>query len=382
MKEQIVYKTFKTKIYPSNNQIEYFNKCFNVSRYVYNWCLNLKETSFQNETPMKWSEINTEFMKHRPGFVLEVNSRVYRQAIANLKFAYKSWFEKKTEKPKFKKKKNTIKSFSYDGRYIIEDDFKFYICGANAKKGGDHKSKSYLKNGYVIKTSENISHLKDKVKTQITISFDGINYYASFMYKEKINHIYNNHKYNIVGIDLGFKTFAVQSDNKFINMRKNKIIKLENKIKKLQSIMDRKKYNSNNYKKVKAKLNKCYNKIHYIKFDFLHKYSTWLCKNYKIIKIEDLNLEEMKKNKVIAKCINRSGINYFLGMLDYKSKIYNNDIIIIDRWYASSKICHNCGTKNKNLKLSDRIYICNNCGYVINRDLNAALNIRDFKSNN
>lgn len=379
MNNQIIYKAFKTRIYPTDEQIDYFNKCFNISRYTYNWCLNLKELSFQNGNPLKWSQITAEFMQNRQDFVLEVNSRVYRHAISNLKSSYDSWFKKNTKKPKFKKKKASIQSFSYDGRYIIENDFEFYICGANGKKGGNNKAKSYLKNGYVIKSAENIMFLKDKQKTQITISYDGIHYHASFMYKEEITDVYNGHLYDTVGIDLGFKTFAVQSDRKFINIRKNQIIKIEHKIKKLQSIMNNKQYNSNNYNKVKTKLKKCYNKMHCIKFDFLHKYSTWLCKTYKTIKIEDLNLEAMKKNKSTAKALNRSGIGYFIGMLHYKSQIYNNNIVVIDRWYASSKICNKCGNKKEDLKLSDRTYVCNKCGYVEDRDLNATFNIRDFE---
>ena len=121
--------------------------------------------------------------------------------------------------------------------------------------------------------------------------------------------------------------------------------------------MSKKEKGSNNYNKVKTKLNK----------------------NYKTIKIEDLNVSGMMKNKRLAKSVKRSNFYEFRYMLEYKSQLYNNELIVIDMWYASSKICNSCGNKKKDLKLSDRIYSCDKCGYINDRDLNAALNIRDYK---
>ncbi len=181
-----------------------------------------------------------------------------------------------------------------------------------------------------------------------------------------------------MGIDLGLKTFAIQSDGKISKLPKQKIIKIEKRIKKLNQILSKKKKGSNNYNKVKIKLNKCYNKITNIRKDFLNKYTTWLCKNYKEIHIEDLNITSMLKNKRLAKSISRSNFYEFRKQLEYKSNFYNNEIVLVDRWYASSKICHQCGNKKKSLKLSDRIYMCEICGYIEDRDLNAALNIRDW----
>lgn len=114
---------------------------------------------------------------------------------------------------------------------------------------------------YFIKTSENISFLKNKNIFRCTISYDNLNYYVSFEYKEQQVNLYDSHKHDIVGIDLGLKTFAIQSDNKIAKLPKQKIIKIEKKIKKLNQILSKKQYNSNNYNKVKTKLNKNYKKL-------------------------------------------------------------------------------------------------------------------------
>lgn len=372
MNNQIIYKAFKTKIYPTKERIEYFNKCFGISRFAYNWYLNKMQEYYQLEIKKSFYELRKEFNECRElefPFVLEVNSRVYGSALGNADTAYKMFFKKITKYPKFKSKKNIKQSFSLDRCKIIDNNV-FSITGEKIVG---------KQNKYRIKTSENISFLKNKQVFLCTISYDGINYYVSFNYKEQQNKLYNKHKYDIVGIDLGLKTFAIQSDNKIAKLPKQKIIKIEKKIKKLNQILSKKQYNSNNYNKVKTKLNKNYKKITSIKNDFLHKYATYLCKNYKTIKIEDLHVSNMMKNKRLAKSVQRSNFYEFRYMLEYKSKIYNNELIVIDMWYASSKTCHSCGNKKKDLKLSDRIYHCDKCGYINDRDLNAALNIRDYK---
>jgi putative transposase len=211
-------------------------------------------------------------------FVLEVNNRIYGSAIGNADDAYKRFFKKQTKFPKYKSKKDNKQSFSSDRCLItildsnrrykkyksLFDGYIFYISGK------DNHNNDMI--GYFIKTSENISFLQNKQIYQITISYDNLNYYVSFNYKEMKNNIYNNHKYDKVGIDLGLKTFATQSDGKISKLPKQKIIKIEKRIKKLQRILSKKEKGSNNYNKVKTKLNKCYKRIANIRKDFLNKY--------------------------------------------------------------------------------------------------------------
>ncbi len=199
-----------------------------------------------------------------------------------------NFYKNKTKHlPKFKSKKNSKQSFGlnrcivnvsnnkmspYKKYYNRFNGYIFYIAGKKISQ----KDKGKM-NGYFIKTSENISFLKNKKIFNITISYDNTNYWVSFNYKEEQNDIYNNHKKDIVGIDLGLKTFAIQSDNKKSFLPKQKIIKIEKRINKFNQILSKKQKDSNNYNKVKTKLNKCYKKITFIMNDFLHKYTTWLC---------------------------------------------------------------------------------------------------------
>ena len=372
---QIIYKAFKTRIYPTEEQIIYFNKCFGVSRFAYNWFLNEQKINYKNNTQMSWKQSRDKFMNYRNQipWIFEIKSRVYRYAQGDLMEAYDRFFKGKSNQPKFKsKKKKNKQSFSTDICKILNKNL-FYIVGSN------FNNKGYKNNRIKIKTSEDISWLKNIFK--IIISKQNNIYYVSFNYKEIVEEkdLYQNNFTKTVGIDLGLKTFATQSDNKITKLPKQKIIKIENKIKVFQRVLSKKQRGSKNYYKVKTKLNKCYQKITNIKTDFLHKYTTWLCKNYKIIKIEDLNISGWLKNHKLTKSTSRSSLGTFRSMLNYKTQWYDSNLIIIDKWYASSKICSKCGNKKDKLKLSERVYICDKCELKMDRDLNAAINISLFK---
>ena len=382
----IVYKGFKTKIYPNKEQIEYFNECFGISRFAYNWYIEKMKYNYENGIKQNFNNLRKEFQRLKYAdeykWLQNTNVRVINSALGNANDAFKRFFNKQCNYPKFKSKKYNKRSFSSDSCSIyptaIQFNNKRHLFNGKCFYIGGKLSKPGTVNGYFIKTAEDISFLKDKQIYLITISYDGINYYASFSYKYENNNIYNNHIEDIVGIDLGLKTYAVQSDNRITKFPKQRVLKLEQKIRRLNQIMSKKEKGSKNYNKVRTKLNKCYKKIHNITLDFLHKYTTYLCKTYKTIKIEDLNISGMLKNHKLARSISRSYFYTFRSMLEYKSKWYNNKLIIIDRFYPSSKTCHCCGNIKKDLKLSDRIYKCNKCDIVIDRDLNAALNIRDW----
>lgn len=131
---------------------------------------------------------------------------------------------------------------------------------------------------------------------------------------------------------------------------------------------------------MRLKLNKCHKKITNIVNDFIEKYTTWLCKTYKIIKIKDLDIEKWKRNKSFSKHIQKLKLGCFKAKLQRKSIKYNSQIVLIDRYYQSSKICSCCGFKKKRLKLSERIYNCENCENSLDRDLNAAINIKNYIS--
>lgn len=376
-----IYKAFKTQIYPTKEQEEYFKKCFGVTRFVYNWCLEKKEKNWN----LSLNQIAKEFRiecENNYSFVLEINSRIWGASFDNLKKAYDRYFKKISNKPKFKSKKSSYQSFNCNRTKF---NFKsFYVARSNPKRDKIiNKKQTWLK-GFTIKTAEDVSFLNDNSKYKFvncTVYTNGNNkYYASFQY-EILNYkqIENQNKKDLVGIDLGLRTFATQSDNIISKFPKRKIIKLENRIKRLNHILSKKEKGSKNYERVRIKLNKTYKKITNIKSDFLHKYTTWLTKNYHTIKIEDLNIEGMKRNRRFSKSVSRSNFYEFKRQLQYKSKLYNSDLIVIDRFYPSSKICSCCRFKKDKLKLFERIYFCSNCGKIIDRDLNAAINIANYK---
>lgn len=177
-----------------------------------------------------------------------------------------------------------------------------------------------------------------------------------------------------VGVDLGLKHFATLSDGKTIEnpryFRENQSV-----IAKIQKYMSHKKKGSSRYRKNKLRIARLHNKIANRRNFFLHNITTFLVSNYDIICIEDLNTSGMLSNHKLAKSISDASFYTFRFMLEYKCKWYGKELIVIDRFYPSSKTCSKCGWKKTDLELSDRVFECKNCGNKIDRDLNAAINI-------
>lgn len=182
--------------------------------------------------------------------------------------------------------------------------------------------------------------------------------------------------YSAVGIDLGIKDFVITSDGEvFGNLHFKK--SETKKIKKLQHQLSKKQKGSNNRNKARIKFAKVYKRINDRKQYYLHAVSNSLIDENQVICMEDLNVKGMIKNHNLAECICEMNFGEFRRMLKYKAQWYNRKIVFVDRFYPSSKTCHNCGYINKSLTLNDRQWICPQCGEVIERDYNAALNILD-----
>ena len=396
--EDYYFLGFKTKIYPTEEQKEYFKKCFGISRFAYNWFLDKCEEDYSNgirkQSYFKMIKLFGDKVKNNPKYwyVLEVNSRVWQQAIKNADTAYNMWFQHVSRKPKRHKKKDTNQSFSTE-RFSIKSDYTFTIAKGTLPKNAGGKCRS-LKYRHLINTVEDISFLKNVTVTSITISYNGVNYFVSFKYRILKTDFYKNDKKlerfyyprkPVVGIDLGLKTYAVQSDRKVAIFPKKKILELERRINRLNQILS-KKYDKNkktyeqskNYYRVKIKLNKLYKRKTNIIDDFLDKYTTWLVTHYQVIKIEDLKISNMIKNHKLAKAISRCCFYKFRNMLNYKCKLYGSQLIIINQFYPSSKLCYCCGNKKQKLSLKERKYICEKCGHEMDRDYNAALNIMEW----
>lgn len=239
------------------------------------------------------------------------------------------------------------------------------------------KEKGYIptnKDGHIIKSG--------------TISYKAGRYYVSCLIdikepkKEKLNNFG-------LGIDLGLTNFAIVSNgNVYKNINKtNKIKKLEKKLKREQHKLSRKYENKKkgestrkNINKQILKVQKLHKRLDDIRTDYINKTINKLVKTKPAyITIEDLNVSGMMKNRHLSKAIGSQKFYEFRTKLKVKCEVYGIELKIADRFYPSSKICHNCGNIKKDLKLSDRTYICD-CGYKEDRDLNASLNLRDTKS--
>jgi putative transposase len=210
----------------------------------------------------------------------------------------------------------------------------------------------------------------------VTISKNNCNqYFISIVIETEIQPKPKTNK--VVGIDLGLKSFAIQSDK--IEIENPKYLgESQAKMKRIQKHLSRKVKGSNRWHKLRLRLAKLHLKVANQREWFLHNYSTFLVNNYDTICIEDLNVAGMMKNHKLAGAIGDASWSRFVKMLEYKCRWYGKEMIKVDRFYASSKTCNVCGYKNEGLTLSDRAWECPQCKTLLDRDLNASINILNY----
>ena len=266
--------------------------------------------------------------------------------------------------PKFKAKKSSVQSFNcYNGcRVKIDGD---YIILAKPR------GSSYTKDDLKIRFKRHkIKYEFDKV-TEFTISKENNKYYVSFSFYTEIEGKETN---GSVGIDLGIKNFAICSDGT-IYENKRFYEKSLRKLKISQRKLSNKQKGSNNRDKARLKVSKLHKKVKNQRNDYQHKVSRELVNKYNIICLETLKVKNMVKNKRLSKSINDVSWSSFIEKLEYKIAENQGYLVKIDRFYPSSKTCSNCGCVKESLKLSERTYKCDECGFTIDRDLNASINI-------
>ena len=348
--------THKILLKPTKNQESFLNGCCGTNRFSWNWILD-KFKNNQKDQKFSLNELKKNFNKIKGldnpwiyDYPKDCNQNAFRDFQTTL-----TRLKNKTSKfPKFKSKHDTNQGF-----YISNDKFRL-------KNGNLELSKTHH-----IKLSEDLRF--DGKINGLRVVKENNKWYGCF----SIDGDFKRDRFSNteIGLDLGLKTFCVDSNNNQYNYPL-KLKKIDKRIRRKQRQVSKSIKGSNNRNKKKLKLNKSYENLKNIRKDFLHKLSTKICSENQTIKMEDLNVKGMLKNHNLARSIQNSCWSLFRQMIDYKSKLYNNDLIIVDRFFASTKTCSNCGTK-KDMKLSDRIYTCE-CGNVMDRDLNAALNIKNF----
>lgn len=294
-------------------------------------------------------------LKSEFSWIADVSARVSRSAIEDLDNAFKKLFKKKSKYPKFKKRGDRD-SFS------IREKEKFDINGRFLRI-----EKLKIK----IKTRNELRF--DSRPKQVTISYKAGKWFASIM-AELLDDIPNETftRKPSVGVDLGVSKLAVLSDG--IVFEANQPLKKKlKKLKLLQRRFSRKQKGSNNGKRLKLKISKLHYYIYCKRQAITHELTSYLVKNYFGIVIEDLNVSGMVKNRKLARAVSDVGFYEIRRQLEYKSKLYGNDLIIADRWFPSTKMYSSCG-KKQDIGLSNRRYECS-CGLSIDRDLNAAINL-------
>lgn len=367
-------RAIKIRLYPNKEQAAMINKLLGCYRVVYNQCLNRKIESYKNEGKSENLSTLGKFLHHEllkdDNFVWlrEQNTKVLKQAVKDMLTAYKNFFELHTGYPKFKSKHDNKQSCRFELGAISKRNVytNYKISLANIRNVKFRCNKKYAK--YLQKHHENI---RQATLTRLPCE----EYYLSILIDGDLMHKVKETNASI-GIDLGVKDFVITSDGETFDNLHFKKSKTK-KIKRLQRQLSNKKKGSNNRSKARVKLAKVYKKINDKKQYYLHAVSNSLIDENQVICMEDLNVKGMVRNHNLAESISEMNFGEFRRMLEYKAKWYNRKIVFVDRFYPSSKTCHNCGYVNKGLKLSDRQWVCPQCGEIVERDYNAALNILD-----
>ena len=370
----MILRAIKIRLYPNKTQTMQINKLIGCYRFVYNQCLNKKIQSYNNDKTNETLTTLGHFIHHELLkddnliWLKEQNTKVLKQAVKDMLTAYKNFFEQHKGFPKFKTKHDNKQSCRFElgaiSKRNVYTDYKLSLANIkNVKFKCNEKYAQYLQK------------YKNCIKQATLKRLPCGEYYLSILVD---GDLMKNVKQtdNCIGIDLGINDFVITSDGEvFDNCHFKK--SQNNKIKRLQKQLSRKQKGSNNRNKARIRLAKLYKKIRDKKEYFLHYVSNSILNENQVICMEDLNVKGMSKNHKLAENILEMNFGEFRIMLEYKAKWYNRRIVFVDRYYPSSKKCHNCGYINKGLTLNDREWICPNCGEVINRDYNAALNILD-----
>ena len=375
-------KSFKTEINPTDEQKVKIRKTIGTCRFIYNFYLaHNKELHENGKKFMSSSQfrvwLNNEYLPSHPEYswIKEAYSKSVTQAVNNGQTAFEKFFDHKSAFPKFKKKgRSDVKM------YFVRNNPKDCLCERHRIKIPSLgwvriKEKGYIpttKDGYVIKSGH--------------VSIKADRYYVSVLIEIPDKRTANNSSKGI-GIDLGLKDFAIVSNGKtYKNINKSaKLKKLEKKLIREQRSLSRKYENikkggstqKRNIQKQRLKIQKLHHRIDNIRTDYINKIIAEIVKTKPShITIEDLNVSGMMKNRHLSKAVASQKFYEFKTKLLAKCKEYGIELRIVDRWYPSSKTCHCCKSIKKDLKLSDRLFRCD-CGYIEDRDFNAALNLRD-----
>ena len=378
-------KSFKTEINPTPEQKIRIHKTIGTCRYVYNFYLCHNKALYDKGEKFMTGKsfsvwLNNEYIPDNPdkAWIKEVYSKAVKRSIEDGCTAFTRFFKHQSDFPKFKKKgKSDVKM------YFVRNNPKDCQCER-------HRLKIPTLGWVRIKEKGYIPTTRDEYMIRSgTVSVKAGRFYVSVLVEIPDVNINNNLNEGI-GIDLGLKDFAIISNGKtYRNINKSAgLKKLEKQLIREQRSLSRKYENLKkgestqraNIQKQRLKVQKLHHKMDNIRTDYINKTIAEIVKTKpSYITIEDLNVKGMMKNRCLSKAVASQKFYEFRTRLKAKCDENGIELRVADRFYPSSKTCHHCGSVRKNLKLSDRIYRCE-CGYVADRDLNAALNLKDAKT--
>ena len=378
-------RSFKTEINPTDEQIIKINKTIGVCRFIYNFYIAHNKELYENGEKFMTGRafsvwLNNEYLPNNPDkmWIKDVSTKSVKKSMEDAYTAFNRFFKHKSRFPRFKKKnKSDVKM------YFVKNNKTDCLVERHRIKVPTLgwvrlKEKGYIptsKDGFTVRSG--------------TISCKAGRYYISVLVDIQEHNIGVNNDFG-VGIDLGLKSLAICSNGSiYHNINKtNNVKKVEKRLKREQRKLSRKivvkrkgEACRENFVKQKLKVQKLYQRLTNIRTDYLNKTINSIVRTKpSFIVIEDLNVSGMMKNRHLSKAVAQQKFFEFKTKLVNKCKENNIELRVVDRWYPSSKLCHDCGHINKDLKLSDRVYRCSECGYVEDRDINASLNLRDAKT--
>lgn len=353
----------KIELRPTPEQAVYLDKACGSRRHCFNQLL-----AHFSQPENKWSKaaayqhyinvIRKEFEWYN-----EVSSRVTRNAIDDLDNAFKHFFRRVKAKqkagfPRFKKK-------DINDSFALRESAKFGVVGRELRL---EKLKTKIEMRQALRFQGNAK--------QVTISKRAGKYFASFLIETSDYNPNDANREASIGVDFGIKDLAVLSNGE-VFAANQKLKASLNKLATLQKNFAKKVKGSNRRAKAKLKVAKLHFRIAKQRQAILHQLSDYLTKQFDVITIEDLNVKGMVKNRKLSRAISDAGFGYLRQMIEYKAKLRNCTVVIANRFYPSSKTCSACGTIKQNLTLADRVFSCD-CGFSVNRDFNAALNLNQY----
>lgn len=368
-KDNAMYKAIKYRVYPNEEQIGQITQTFGCSRFIYNKCLELEIGLHEAEMGfMSYFELNNftnKVFKVDFPFLRDVDKFAINNAIQNLTIAYKNFFQGNAKFPKFKSK---------------DDSFQSYTTNYTNNNIEVNRKTIKLPKLGLVEASIHRQPFKNSVIKSATISKDTRdNYYVSILFelpetKDKAVKVKPTIE-KTLGIDYSSPHFYVDSENHSVDAPhwyRQREKRLQKEQRKLSHMIK----GSKNYGKQKLRVSKLHQEVANKRRDFCHKLSREIANLYDVVCLEDINLQNLSQSLRFGKATHDNGFGMFKDFLKYKLEEQGKHYIVIDKWYPSSKTCHKCGTINKDLQLGQSKWECPNCKTMLNRDHNAAINIK------